>query len=49
MFRNLSIDDVVDNPIARAEVTDMWRIYSLITRRYAAMDEQRRRERGWTL
>lgn len=46
-FRNLSIDDVIDNPVARTEVYYLWRIHNLIRRRYAAMEAERRRERGW--
>lgn len=46
-FRNLSIDDVIDNPVARTEVYYLWRIHNLIGRRCKAVDEQRRRENGW--
>jgi hypothetical protein len=42
-FRNLSIDDVIDNPVARTEVYYMWRIHNLIGRRCAAIE----RERHW--
>ena len=46
-FRNLSIDDVIDNPVAWTEVYYLWRIHNLIQRRYVAMEQERWRERGW--
>lgn len=44
-FRNLSIDDVIDNPVAQTEVYYMWRIHNLIGRRCAAVEHQRRMTR----
>ena len=44
-FRNLSIDDVIDNPVVRTEVYYMWRIHNLIGRRCAAVEHQRRMTR----
>ena len=44
-FRNLSIDDVIDNPVAQTEVYYMWRIHNLIDRRCEAVEHQRRMTR----
>lgn len=44
-FRNMSIDDVIDNTVAQTEVYYMWRIHNLIGRRCAAVEHQRRMTR----
>ena len=44
-FANLSIDDVIDNPVARTEVYYLWRIHNLIGRRCAAVENERRMAR----
>lgn len=44
-FLNLSIDDVVDDPIARSAVHLHWRVYHLVNRRCAAVDAERMRDR----
>ena len=47
-YLNLSIDDVVDDPIARSAVDLHWRVYHLVQRRCAAMDAQRmHHRRAW--
>ncbi len=42
-FLNYSIDDVIDDPIARTAVYYHFRIYNLIGRRCAAIDAERER------
>ncbi|GEM_PF-5586167 len=44
-FRNMSIDDVIDNPVAQTEVYYLWRIHNLIGRRCEAVEQQRRMTR----
>jgi len=51
-FMNLSIDDVIDDPIARTAVWQYWRITNLVSRRCAAVDAEhmtRRRLAGESL
>jgi hypothetical protein len=44
-FLNLSIDDVIDNPIARIQVQHYWETHTLIRRRSERMEALRRKER----
>ncbi len=45
-FLNLSIDDVINNPVARTAVYYHWRIHNLIQRRCAAVDAEHIRRRA---
>jgi hypothetical protein len=39
-FLNLSVDDVIDSPIARTAVHFHWRVHNLVQRRCAAIDAE---------
>lgn len=44
-FLNLSVDDVIDSPIARTAVCFHWKVHHLVQRRCAAIDAERMRAR----